>query len=475
METLLPLLAQAEAPAGFSAKLSAWIATAVGYVWNLPLIILLVGSGLLLSFLVLGGGLVQWKGFAHAIAVVRGKYDHEGDPGEISHFQALCTALSATVGLGNIGGVAVAMHLGGPGATFWMILVGLCGMALKYSECTLAVKFRRVDERGVVHGGPMHYIEQGLGRSWKPLAVFYAFGIMVSSWGAGNMFQTNQVASILHANFQIPKLATGLTLAFLTGLVIIGGIKRIASVTSRLVPFMGLIYIGGALVVIFSNLGKVPELIMMIVHDAFAGTAAAGGFAGIVVKEVIIQGVRRASFSNEAGMGSAAVAHSAAATKEPVREGVVALLEPFIDTVVICTMTALVILISGAWQADANGVKLTAMAFDSAFEGFGQYFVPLAVSLFAYSTLLSWAYYGERGADYLFGEAGVLPFKLLFCFFAVLGAVRHLDAVLNFSDLVFGLLAIPNILAIWLLFPVLRKESVSYFQRLKAGEFERKD
>jgi len=475
MENLLPLLAQADAPVGFSDQLSAWIATAVGYVWNLPLIILLVGSGMLLSVLVLGGGLLQWKGFRHAIDVVRGKFDHEGDPGEISHFAALCTALSATVGLGNIGGVAVAMHLGGPGATFWMILVGLFGMALKYSECTLAVKYRRVDENGVVHGGPMHYIEQGLGKSWKPLAIFYAVGIMVSSWGAGNMFQTNQVASILHANFEIPKLATGLTLAFLTGLVIIGGIKRIASVTSKLVPFMGVIYVLGALLVIFGNLGKVPELLKMILHDAFAGTAAAGGFAGIVVKEVIIQGVRRASFSNEAGMGSAAVAHSAAATKEPAREGVVALLEPFIDTVVICTMTALVILISGAWTSDANGVELTAMAFDSAFNGFGKYFVPVAVTLFAYSTLLSWAYYGERGADYLFGEKGVLPFKLIFCAFAVLGAIRTLDTVLNFSDLVFGLLAIPNILAIWLLFPVLRKESISYFERLKAGEFKRKD
>ncbi len=463
-------------PASFADAVAQFLSTAVGYVWNIPLILLLVGSGFLLSLLVLGGhGLVQWKGFRHAIDVVRGKFDDPSDPGEISHFQALCTALSATVGLGNIGGVAVAMHLGGPGATFWMILVGLFGMALKFSECTLAVKYRRVDEKGVVHGGPMHYIEQGLGKSWKPLAIFYAFGIMVSSWGAGNMFQTNQVAKILETNFAVPTLVTGLVLAVLTGIVIIGGIKRIAHVTEKLVPLMGVIYIGGALMVIFTNFGKVPELIMMILHDAFNGTAAAGGFAGIVFKEVLIQGVRRASFSNEAGMGSAAVAHSAAATKEPVREGVVALLEPFIDTVVICTMTALVILISGAWKTDANGVELTAMAFDSAFSGFGRYFVPLAVTLFAYSTLLSWSYYGERGADYLFGERGVLPFKLVFCGFAVLGAVQPLAPVIDFSDMVFGLLAIPNLIAVWALFPILKKESISYFDRLSKGEFKKKE
>lgn len=455
----------------------------VGYVWNIPLIVLLVGSGILLSLLVLGGhGLVQWKGFHHALDVVRGKFDHEGDPGEISHFQALCTALSATVGLGNIGGVAVAISVGGPGATFWMILVGLFGMALKYSECTLSVKYRRVDEKGVVHGGPMHYIERGLGSAWKPLAIFYAFGIMVSSWGAGNMFQTNQVASILKANFDISPGITGIILALLTGAVIIGGIKRIAHVTSALVPFMGLIYVGGALMVILTNFGKVPALIELICQSALGGSAVAGGVAGIVFKEVLIQGVRRACFSNEAGMGSAAIAHSAVATTEPVREGVVALLEPFIDTVIICTMTALVILISGAWMTpELTGVELTAAAFNTALSfspglsSFGTYFVPVAVTLFAYSTLLSWAYYGERGADYLFGERGVLPFKIVFCCFAILGAVQPLGPVINFSDLVFGLLAIPNMIAVWALFPVLRTESINYFDRLKRGEFNRKD
>lgn len=454
-------------------SIAKFLEIAVGYVWGLPLVIGLVGTGFLLSFLLLGGVPVQIKGFVHAFAVVRGKFTRSSDPGEISHFQALCTALSATVGLGNIGGVAVAIHLGGPGAMFWMIVVGMVGMATKFSECTLALKFRRVDERGVVHGGPMHYIDRGLGPAWKPLAIFFAVGIMISSFGAGNMFQTNQVAGILKANFGVSEWVTGVSLSLLTGVVIIGGIRRIAHVTSKLVPVMGIGYILGALVVIFTNADKLPELVMTVFHDAFSGTAAVGGFTGIAFREVLVQGVRRACFSNEAGMGSAAIAHSAATTKEPVREGVVALLEPFVDTVVICSMTALVILISGDWTADANGVELTAMAFDSSIDGFGRYFVPIAATLFAYSTLLSWSYYGERGADYLFGEAGILPFKILFCIFAVIGAVKGLEPVLNFSDMVFGLLAIPNLIAIWALFPVLKKETRTYFEKLDRGEFTR--
>ena len=471
MEYLFPLLA-AEEPGAIAKFLS----KASGTIWNKELIALLATSGFLLSLMALGGkGIIQFKGFRHAISVVRGKYDDPNDPGEISHFQALCTALSATVGLGNIGGVAVAMHVGGPGAVFWMIVVGFLGMALKYSECTLAVKFRRVDEKGEVHGGPMHYIERGLGPKWKPLAIIFAFGLMISSFGAGNMFQTNQVAGILKSNFNIPVAATGVTLAVATGLVIIGGIKRIGTVTSKLVPVMGIIYFIGCLIVIGKNIERLPELFSMIINGVFQGTAASGGFAGATVAVVIQQGFRRACFSNEAGMGSAAVAHSAASTKEPAREGCVALLEPFIDTVVICTMTALVILISGAWTTEANGVQLTAMAFDQSINGFGKWFVPLAVTLFAYSTLLSWSYYGERGADYLFGKAGVLPFKFIFCGFAILGAVKSLGPVLDFSDAVFGALAVPNILAIWLLYPVLKKESQSYFARLKAGEFDKQD
>jgi alanine or glycine:cation symporter, AGCS family len=448
--------------------------TWVGHVWGMPLVVVLVGTGLAFSF-ILGG--IQLRGFIHGFHVIRGKYSNPNDPGEITHFQALCTALAATVGLGNIAGVAVAIHVGGPGATFWMIVTGIVGMATKYAECSLAVMYRRVDEKGVVHGGPMHYIELGLGKAYRPLAIFFAVAIIVSSFGAANMFQTNQVASIFQASFDVPPLLTGLVLAVLAGIVLIGGIKRIARVTSRLVPVMGLIYVGGAILVIMLNIGVVPGIVYQIVHDAFTGTAAAGGFAGAVVREVLVTGVRRACFSNEAGLGSAAIAHSAAATKEPIREGVVALWEPFIDTVVICTMTALVILISGAWTAEAKGdilgVTLTALAFDSVLPGFGTYFVPVAVFLFAYSTLLSWSYYGERAVDYLVGEKGILAYKLLFCTLAVVGAVWGFGAVLNFSDLMLGLLVVPNLIAVWLLLPKLRAATQSYFKRLKAGEFER--
>lgn len=449
--------------------LNTFLNTAVGMVWGLPMVILLCGTGVLLTVL-LGG--IQVKGFIHAFNVVRGKYDNPNDPGEITHFEALCTALSATVGLGNIAGVAVAIHIGGPGATFWMIVVGLLGMATKFSECTLGVKYRYIDKKGVVHGGAMHYIERGLGKQWKPLALFFAFAVMASSFGAANMFQTNQVASILHNSFGFEPLATGVILAVAVGVVIIGGIKRIGHVTSALVPFMGIIYFIGALIVILMNVTEVPSVVYTIIHDAFTGTAAKGGFAGIAVQAVIINGVRRACFSNEAGLGSAPIAHSAAKTSEPVREGVVALLEPFADTVVICTLTALVILLSGAWTQDANGVVLTATAFDSAIPGFGKFFVPVAVFLFAYSTLLSWSYYGERAADYVFGEKGILPYKIVFCILAVVGSVNTLGPVLAFSDLMLGLMVIPNMIAIWLLFPKLKAETDAYFKKLKAGKFK---
>ncbi len=456
--------------------ISAFLETVVGYVWGLPLVVSLIGTGVLLSFL-LGGflGGIQWKGFRHAIEVIRGKYDDPDEPGEITHFQALTTALSATVGLGNIAGVAVAIHFGGPGATFWMIVAGVVGMATKFAECTLAVKYRHIDENGRVHGGPMQYIARGLGPKFKPLAAFFAFAAIWASFGAANMFQTNQVALILNENFQIAPLVTGLVLAVLTGIVIIGGIRRIAHVTSVLVPLMGGLYILGALIVILMHVDLVPGLLWQIVHDAFSGTAVGGGAAGIAVSQVLIQGVRRAAFSNEAGLGSAPIAHAAATTDEPVREGVVALLEPFIDTVVICTMTALVILVSGAWTQDLNGVALTAAAFDSILPGFGRYFVPVAVALFAYSTMLSWSYYGERALDYLTGGKSpkvLLGYKLLYCVLAVVGALWAIGPVLNFSDIMLGLMVAPNLIGIWFLYPKLKEETTRYFSRLAAGEFE---
>jgi AGCS family alanine or glycine:cation symporter len=281
------------------------------------------------------------------------------------------------------------------------------------------------------------------------------------------MFQTNQVASILYSYFSFPKWMTGLSLSLLTGIVIIGGIKRIGNVTSFLVPFMGGIYFIGANIVIFMNYELIPQLITTIFHDAFSGTAAIGAFEGIAVKTVIIQGIRRACFSNEAGLGSAAIAHSAASTKEPIREGVVALLEPFIDTIVICTMTAFVILISGEWtRGELNGVELTAAAFDHSIPGFGRFFVPLAVVLFAYSTLLSWSYYGERAVDYITGGKGSLLYKVVFCILALAGALWSIGPVLSFSDIMLGLMVVPNLIAIWLLSPRVAKAAKIYFAKV---------
>lgn len=453
----------------FSEQISQFLSVAVGYVWGLPLVILLVGAGLTFTIVMRG---IQFRALKHAIDVVRGRYDNPADPGEISHFQALCTALSATVGLGNIAGVAVAIHLGGPGATFWMVVTGLVGMATKYVECSLAVMYRRIDDKGVVHGGPMYYIERGLGKSWKPLAVFFAIACFISSFGASNMFQTNQMASIFESSFGIPPVVSGITIALLTGIVIIGGIKRIGAVTSYLVPIMGIIYVAGAMIVIVLNISEVPALIGHIISDAFTGTAAVGGFTGIALRQVIVQGVRRACFSNEAGLGSAPIAHSAAATSEPIREGVVALLEPFIDTVVICSMTAIVILLSGAWTQDLNGVELTAAAFDHAIPGFGRFFVPVGVGLFAYSTLLSWSYYGERAIDYLVGEKGLLPYRIAFCIAAFIGAMWNLGSIIDFSDMMLGLMVIPNLTGALLLMPKISAATKSYFSRLNNGEFK---
>ena len=427
-----------------------FLGQAVGYVWGTPLVVVLVGTGVLMTISL---GVPQIKGFLHSFDVIRGKYDDPSDPGEITHFQALTTALSATVGLGNIAGVAVAIKMGGPGAVFWMICVGILGMALKYSECTLSVMYRYIDDKGEVHGGPMHYIVRGLGEKWRPLALFFAFACICSSFGAANMFQTNQVAVILKSSSGVTPMLTGAVLAILTAVVIIGGIQRIGKVTSKLVPFMGGTYFVAALIVIFNNIEMVPSVFGQIIHDAFTGTAATGAFQGIVVAQVIIQGVRRACFSNEAGLGSAPIAHSAAKTKEPIREGVVALLEPFVDTVVICTLTALVILISGVWTTSLDPVEMTAKAFDAGLPGFGSFFVPIAVFLFAYSTLLSWSYYGERAVDFIWGAAGIVPYKIVFCVLAFLGTIWAIEPILAFSDIMLGLMVIPNLTVVLLLLP----------------------
>ena len=436
----------------------------LGIFWGIPTVIILVCFGVFLTFVLRG---VQFVGFMHAIKVVLGKFGDKKGKGSISHFQALTTALSATVGLGNIAGVAVAIKAGGPGAVLWMIIAGLLGMAIKFTECSASMLFRKVDEKtGRVYGGAMHYIERGLGPKWKPMALFFSVACLFGTFGAANLFQVQQVSSIFHANFGFPKLAMGILFSLLTFVVIIGGIRRIGQVTSKLVPFMGGLYFLAAVVVLAYHWQILPSLIRDIFVHAFTGVAAAGGVAGIAVKEVMKQGMRRAVFSNEAGLGTSPMAHSAAKTDEPVREGVVALLEPFIDTVFICTLTALVILSSGLWtQPDLSGVNLTAAAFNQVIAGFGDYIVPFVVFLFAYSTLLSWSYYGEQSVHYLFGEKGILPYKIFFCLLPIVGVLFSLKLVINFTDLCIIFMLIPNLITISLLLPKIKKAKEDYFSR----------
>ncbi len=450
--------------------------------------------------------LINFTGFGTAIRVVRGKYEdiekHGADTlygdvtpneqenlietirddsadGEVSHFQALTAALSATVGLGNIAGVAVALSIGGPGATFWMIVAGLLGMASKFAECTLGVKFRDVGPDGTVYGGPMYYLKKGLGQKGlgglgKVLAILFAIFVIGGSFGGGNMFQANQAAAQFVQLFELQGTSAaiwfGIAMAIIVAVVIIGGIKRIAKVTEKIVPFMAGIYVLGAIVILVANYHHIGDAFALIFEGAFSGLGIAGGLVG-----VMIQGIRRGAFSNEAGVGSAAIAHSAVRTKYPASEGIVALLEPFIDTVVICTMTALVIVITNfdnniiQYGVEINeGVELTATAFDSVIPHFSVV-LTVAVILFAFSTMISWSYYGMQGWVYLFGRGKVteLIYKLLFCIFIWVGSVISLGSVINFSDAMIFAMVVPNIIGVVLLTPVVRKELNRYMKAIR--------
>lgn len=443
-------------------------------------------------------GLIQVRGFAHAIALVRGRYDNEKDPGEVSHFQALSTALSGTVGLGNIAGVAVAVSIGGPGATFWMILAGLMGMATKFTECTLGVKYRNEFADGHVSGGPMYYLSKGLAARGmaipgRIMAAVFAVFCVLGSFGAGNMFQANQVhAQLVNVTGGADSFLngqgwlTGVLLAAVVFSVIVGGIRSIAHFAERIVPLMAVIYCSTALIIIAMNAEKLPWAFGQILDGAFTGAGVAGGMVG-----ALIQGFRRAAFSNEAGLGSAPIAHSAVKTKEPVSEGLVALLEPFIDTVVICTMTALVIIMTGVlqvdpatglyvWNAEAGriategnltGVELTSAAFASSFSWF-PYVLAVAVILFAFSTLISWSYYGLKAWTYLFGEgrAREITFNVVYCLVVVVGAAMNLSHVIDFADAAIFSMALINITGLYILMPEVKRELASYMARLKTGE-----
>jgi alanine or glycine:cation symporter, AGCS family len=447
---------------------------------SLPLVVLWLILGAI--FFTIRMGFINIRGFKHAVHVTMGKYSDPSDAGEVSHFQALTAALSATVGLGNIAGVAIAVSIGGPGATFWMIIAGLLGMSTKFAECTLGQQYREVRPDGRIMGGAMFYLSKGLGeKGWpkfgKVLAIMFAVLCVGGSLGGGNSFQVNQSLNALQES--VPFLGTypwvyGLFMTFAVGIVIIGGIKRIAAAASRIVPSMVLIYMLAALYVIFSNAAAIPAAFETIFRSAFQPDAAYGGFIG-----VLIMGFRRAAFSNEAGAGSAAIAHSAAKTPYPVREGIVALLEPFIDTVVVCTITALVIVISGAYNnpeyigliQDQQGAALTSRAFGETITWF-PYILAVAVMLFAYSTMISWSYYGERCWAYLFGDDKSMSYRVLFLIFVFLGSIVTSTNVLEFGDLMILGMAFPNVLGVVLLSGNVRRELNAYWGKLKSGEIK---
>lgn len=426
---------------------------------------------------------INLRAFKHGFELVRGDYHDPKAAGEVTHFQALATALSGTVGLGNIAGVAVAVSLGGPGATFWMILAGFLGMSSKFTECTLGVKYRDQHADGTVSGGPMYYLTKGLAEKGtnfaklgKVLAVLFAIFCVGGAFGGGNMFQANQSFAQLvnvtggESSWMADKgWLFGLIIAFLVGMVIIGGIKGIARVTSKIVPFMAIVYVIAGMAIILMNYSQVPAAFGAIFAGAFTAHGISGGVIG-----VLFQGFKRAAFSNEAGVGSAAIAHSAVQTNRPVTEGFVALYEPFVDTVVVCTITALVIIITGTWDPSVDpgaGVQLTSTAFESAFSWF-PYVLTVAVLLFAFSTMISWSYYGLKAWTFLFGENRVTDttFKALFLIFVIIGSSMQLGAVIDFSDAMIFAMAFPNLLGCYFLLPVVKKELNEYWDDYKSGK-----
>lgn len=530
-----------------------------GFVWGFPsrfpaIVALLLGAGL---FVTLRLSFLQIRAFRHGWGVVMGHYDDPAHEGDISHFQALTTALSATVGIGNIAGVATAIHYGGPGALFWMWVTAFFGMALKYVECTLSMQHRVFDANGEAAGGPMYYIERGLGKSWKPMAVFFALCGVICSFGSGNMNQANTVSLSAHTVLGAPTWLAGLVMAALVGLVIIGGIRRIGAVSSRLAPAMFVLYSLGAVAIVLKHLPEIPGAFALIFREAFQPTAGVGGTTAGVFLTTLIWGVKRGLFSNEAGQGSAPIAHAAAKTDEPVREGVVAMLGPFIDTLVICSLTGLAIVLTGVWsehrpmtgnlatvavheviappmqgqsptiapahsgevtvsggelrgiglsdndgwildarvvdgdgnawngtlatesgaftevpdglfwsgRALQNSSALTTWAFESVLGRAGSWIVTLSVFLFALSTTISWSYYGDRCAEYLFGLGAVRIYRWIYVGFVFLGAVLALEVVWNFGDLALGLMAAPNLIAIFALSGAVKRSTDEYFSR----------
>ncbi|MCU4165588.1 alanine/glycine:cation symporter family protein [Carboxylicivirga caseinilyticus] len=437
------------------------------FLWGTPLLILLIGGGF---FFTLYSKLIPFRHIGHAVDILRGKYDDPNEAGQINHFQALSTALAATVGMGNISGVAVAISEGGPGAIFWMWVSAIFGISTKYFTNTLAVMFRGKDDKGEIQGGPMYIITEGLGKKWKPMAVFFAVTAMFAVFP---VFQSNQLTQVFRDVVLQPNgvqtgflsdLITGLIIAFFMSIVIFGGIKRIGRVTSRMVPLMVIIYILVVFYIIFSHPDRLWHAISLIFTDAFTADAMLGGALGTI----IITGVKRAAFSNEAGIGTAPLAHGAAKTNEPVREGLVAMLGPIVDTLIVCTMTALAILVTDVWQTnDINGITLTAMAFNKAIPTYGPYLLIVCVIFFALSTLITFPYYGNKCSVYLFGTKSKNIYNGFSVISAVVAAVVSINVVVAFIDSAYALMAFPNMIAALLLAPHVKRATIKYFSKIK--------
>ena len=435
--------------------------------WGTPLVILLLGGGLYFAIISRMAPILYFK---HAIQILLGKYDSEDDPGQITHFEALSSALAGTVGMGNIAGVAVAIHTGGPGAVFWMWITAILGMSTKFFTCTLAVMYRGYDDKGEIQGGVMYFIENGLGKKYKPLGIMFSVSGL---FGSLVFFQANQLSQIIRDFIYAPlgifqhnpdlgNLFTGILVAGLVSIVIFGGIQRIAKVASKLVPFMVGLYLSAAFIVILKNIGEIPSVFKIIFQDAFTGKSVAGGAIGTM----IIIGVRRGLFSNEAGTGTETMAHGAAKTKEPVREGLVAMLGPFIDTIIVCSITAIIILISGVYTQDINGVSMTALAFEHELGISGKIFLIIAVLTFAFSTMFGYSFYGRKCVSYLFGTKAKYLYNWVYITMIVVASVASLDIAINFVDSAYALMVIPTMVGTILLSPKVIAEAKLYFSKL---------
>jgi AGCS family alanine or glycine:cation symporter len=449
-----------------------FIIDAANLIWGAPILILLLGGGF---FFLVYSRLAPLRYIGHALKILTGKYDNPDEPGQLKHYQALSTALAGTIGMGNISGVAVAIATGGPGAMFWMWISALLGVSTKFFECSLAVMFRGKDSNGEIQGGPMYFITEGLGKKWKPVAVFFAVAGMI---GVSPMFQANQLTQILKEVLVIPNVSVvpdsinlyiGIMLAAIVGIVIFGGVKRIGNVTGRVVPIMVILYSVTVIFIILSHVDQIIPSLKLIFVDAFTGKSVMGGAVGAV----IITGVRRASFSNEAGLGTASMAHGAAKTSEPIREGMIAMLGPIIDTMIVCTMTALVLIITGVWNnPSVDGVTMTTLAFESTIPVFGKYILLVCVLFFSLSTMFAYPYYGVKCLSFITSAKYGKYYNYFFAGSIVLAATTQLGVVISLIDLAFALMAFPTVVSSLLLAPHVKRAATNYFRRLKRGDFE---